>query len=185
MASGGMPIDGNGVLALPQQENRSAVREFYEDRGITDEIVLEHLTTKYFEFIDAILAQDEKKIEAMAEKRFATKVIANLSKVKANEMKFTREKGLVADIVKEDDTDYGALRANLISDNKEDYIINTILVKGVSVRRDENDCNYDYNLIKNLEDDGLKFYLHKYFTGHMHYYLHIRYEKHLQRLLEI
>jgi len=184
MASGGMPIDGNGVLALPKQ-SRIFVDEFYEKRGITHEAVQELLTEKYYDFIDAILAQDKEKIEAMAEKRFAEKVVANMSKVAGNEMQFNRERGLVSELVKEDDTDYGALRANLVSDIKEDYIIDTMIVKGVSVRRDENDCNYDYNLLRNLEDRGMKFYMHKYFSGHMHYYLHLRYDRHVQRLLEI
>ena len=175
MASGAMPIDGNGVLSLPKQE-RALVNEFYEHRGITHEAVQELLTEKYFDFIDAILAQDKEKIESMAEKRFAEKIIGNLSKVGANEMTFKRESGLVSDIVKEDDTDYGSLRANLVSDIKEDYIIDSMIIKGVSVHRDENDCNYDYNLLRNMENRGMKFYMHKYFSGHMHYYLHLKYE---------
>lgn len=60
-----------------------------------------------------------------------------------------------------------------------------MIVKGVSVHRDENDCNYDYNLQKNLDNQGMRFYMHKYFTGHMHYYLHLKYQQQLERLAEL
>jgi len=46
-----------------------------------------------------------------------------------------------------------------------------MIIKGVSADREENDCNYDYNKLKNMENQGMIFYMHKYFSGHMHYYL--------------
>lgn len=79
--------------------------------------------------------------------------------------------------MKKDNTDYGALRANLVSDNDKTYIIDNMIIKGISPVRSENDCNYDYDLLKNREQDGLRFYMHKYFSGHMHYYLHLKYEE--------
>jgi hypothetical protein len=72
-----------------------------------------------------------------------------------------------------------------VSDNEDTYIVDSMIIKGVSVNRDENDCNYDYNLLKNLESQGMRFYMHKYFTGHMHYYLHKKYQEQLKRLVEI
>jgi len=77
----------------------------------------------------------------------------------------------VSHLIKRDETDYGQLRGNLVSDIDEDYTVDSILVKGVSAHRHENDCNYDYNLIKNQDVNGMRFYMHKYFSGHMHYYL--------------
>ena len=34
MSGGAMPIDGNGVLALPKQPERNLINQFYEKRGI-------------------------------------------------------------------------------------------------------------------------------------------------------
>ena len=79
------------------------------------------------------------------------------------------------DKIKQDQTDYGALRGNLISDIKETYIVDQMIIKGVSPNREENQSNFDYNLHKEQEDDGYRFYLHKYFTGHEYYYLHCAY----------
>ena len=53
------------------------------------------------------------------------------------------------------------------------------------MNREENDCNYDYNLLKNMDNQGMRFYMHKYFSGHMHYYLMQKYEAHVKRLSEI
>jgi|TARA_B110000285_G_C15052120_1_gene577576 hypothetical protein len=39
MANDAMPIDGNGVLALPQQPPRNLVDEFYEKRNLSHEVV--------------------------------------------------------------------------------------------------------------------------------------------------
>jgi hypothetical protein len=63
--------------------------------------------------------------------------------------------------------------------------VDSIIIKGVSVNRDENDCNFDYNLLKNMDNQGMRFYMHKYFSGHMHYYLYNKYESHIKRLHEI
>ena len=39
MANDSMPIDGNGVLALPQQPPRNLVDEFYEKRNLSHDVV--------------------------------------------------------------------------------------------------------------------------------------------------
>jgi len=132
----------------------------------------EVLTDKFYSFIKALEEGDANKIRAMSEKRFGQEVVANLDMIKKNEIKFVKEDKAQ---IKSDSTDYGDLRANLTSDNNDTYIVDSLIVKGVSVIRSENDCNYDYNLQKNLDSKGMRFYMHKYFTGHMHYYLHLKY----------
>lgn len=72
-----MPIDGNGVLALPKQE-RILVNDFFEERGVTHEFVQELLTEFFFDFLKAIEDGDKEKIERMAERRFAARIIENL-----------------------------------------------------------------------------------------------------------
>ena len=107
----------------------------------------------------------------MAEKRFGEKMIENLPNIQKSEIKFERGAGKVQNLVKQDSRDFGVLRKNLISDIQEDYIVDSMIIKGVSADREENDCNYDYNKLKNMENQGMIFYMHKYFSGHMHYYL--------------
>ena len=84
-----------------------------------------------------------------------------------------------------DTTDFGDLRANLVSDNAETYVVDSFIIKGVSPNREENDCNYDYVGLKDLDNQGMRFYKHKYFTGHMTYYQHLKFKQHLERLEEI
>ena len=66
-------------------------------------------------------------------------------------------------IMNPDNRDYGEYRSNLVSDNDATYTIDTVLIKGVSQDREKNECNYDYNLVKDNEAIGMKFYMHKYF----------------------
>ena len=87
--------------------------------------------------------------------------------------------------VHKDQTDYGELRGNLVSDLDQDYIVDSMLIKGVSVNRDENDCNYDYVLLKDRDHLGMRFYQHKYFSGYQHYYQHLAYKQQLERINEI
>ena len=95
---------------------------------------------------------DEDKIRALAEKRFANQIIKNLPKIKSSQISFDKGPGKVSDLVKENNTDFGILRKNLISDINESYIVDSMIVKGVSANRDENDCNYDYNKIRKMEN---------------------------------
>lgn len=73
-----------------------------------------------------------------------------MEKLKKNEIKFHPKdiKGLK---IVEDNSEFGDLRQNLVSDMKESYIIDSMIIKGVSVIREENDCNFDYNLQKDLD----------------------------------
>lgn len=55
----------------------------------------------------------------------------------------------------------------------------------MSPNRDENDSNFDYQLMKELDSQGMRFYMHKYFVGWMHYYNHLEFRKELERFKEI
>ena len=48
-------------------------------------------------------------------------------------------------------------------------MIDTMLVKGLSVRREENHFNFDY-VVTNDEMFGVRNYQHKYFLGYNYYY---------------
>lgn len=185
MLNGHFPFDVNGVWALPQQPERPIVKKFLELRGVNYQLMHELLTEKFQVFLNAIVEQDQKKIQAMAEKRFAEKLISNLTQIKNKQVKYIPDRSLLADIIVPDSTDFGDLRGNLVSDNSSTYIVDSMIIKGVSVNRDENDCNYDYKLMKDRDHEGMRFYMHKYFSGHMHYYQHLRFKQHHEKLLEI
>ena len=122
----------------------------------------------------------------MTEKRFGAQIINNLDNI--NKQEFHLDRYNLRDMKKKvvaDSKDYGDLRANLVSDNRDTYIVDSMIIKGVSPRRDENDCNYDYVLEKGKDHMGMRFYMHKYFTGHMHYYLHVKYQQQVKRLVEL
>ena len=60
-----------------------------------------------------------------------------------------------------------------------------MLVRGLSVDREQNDCNYDYELNRSEESEGMRFYQHRYFTGYQNYYEHINYQEKLARIDEL
>ena len=86
----------------------------------------------------------------MAERNFSSKILDNLEKIHKNEFSFDQNEKAV--VKTSDTTNYGDLRSNLISDNTSSYIVDSMLIRGVSVNRDENDCNYDYHLEKANEN---------------------------------
>ena len=101
-------------------------------------------------------------------------------------IKFDRSKTEeVKRMVTEDDTDYGALRKNFISDIPESYIQDTIVVKGISADRDSNGSNADFQVAKGSEPEGIREYVHKYYTGYQLYYQHRDYEDELIALENI
>lgn len=145
MVNGHLPFDINGVWSFPQIPNRSLVEDYLQTRGIENDFLLEQLTNKFYTFTDAMLNDDEKTIEKMAEKRFAAKLLPNLKDVKQNKVKLVRDISLIEPLIKENTTNFGELRNNLISDNKDSYIVENILIKGISsLDRDQNYSNYDY-----------------------------------------
>jgi len=48
-----------------------------------------------------------------------------------------------------------------------------MLIKGVRFNREENDSNHDYMYVDANENQGLRFYLHKYFLGFHSYYMEV------------
>ena len=62
------------------------------------------------------MEQDEATVKAIAEQTFAEKVVANFPQIKESSLKFEPGNGQLGDLIKEDQTDYGALKSNLVSD---------------------------------------------------------------------
>ena len=59
-----------------------------------------------------------------------------------------------------------------------------MMIKGVRHNRDENDSNHDYVFVDTNENEGLRFYLHKYFIGFHPYYIVTKHEDHFKKNAE-
>ena len=66
------------------------VNHFLEHRGVSHEILLEHLNDKFHKFIEALMDGDKNKIESMTEKNFGEKLIQNLESFSKNDLKFVK-----------------------------------------------------------------------------------------------
>ena len=143
--------------------------------------MLDILRDRFYDFLDAVVSADEDKIKAMAEKRFADKIIFNLPSFKKAGLQFKRGQGL-CEIKSKSNEGLGENMAHQIT---EDYIVDQMLVRGLSVDREQNEANFDYELNRSQESDGFRFYQHKYFTGHDMYYQYLRYQDKLARVDEL
>jgi len=183
MVSDSFPLDVNGVHPLPELSQKPIIENFFETRGIENDFVLEFLSEKFYHVIKALCEGDKDTIANNTEKYFGEKLISNMDAIKKSGLKFDPSKGdEVKAFAVQDQTNYGALRKNFISDNEETYIVNTFLVRGVSSDRDSNGPNYDFQVSRTEGDLGIRNYLHKYFSGNTHYYQHLAYEKELEEL---
>lgn len=59
-------------------------------------------------------------------------------------------------------------------DDSKTFIIDKMMIKGVNFNRAENDNNMDYLLSEGGENDGMRYYIHRYFLGLHPYYLSLR-----------
>jgi hypothetical protein len=95
MLDGNFPFDVNGVWALPEQPERPIVSSFLEKRGVEYSLMNDILTEKFFTFTQALTEKDEGKIRAMAETRFADKLINSLGRIQNTDLKFEKDSSLV------------------------------------------------------------------------------------------
>lgn len=112
-------------------------------------------------------------------------MLKNIDGVKKSNLEWVKDPSSIQNKIVKDETDFHDLRGNLVSDNESTYIVDSQIIKGVSPHRHENDSNFDYVLMKNKDNEGMRFYMHKYFTGHMHYYQHLKFQQIHERLLKI
>ena len=125
MIDGHLPLDANGVLALPKQPERSIVTQFLDHRGVQHDLIRDYLSTKFFSFLKYIEAGDRAQILANSEARFGNKIVQNLDKISKNDFKLVERES---------------------PSESSDYIVDQMLIQGISVDRSLNDSNYDYHL---------------------------------------
>ena len=104
-------------------------------------------------------------LEKIVESRFLQKLKSRSDDL--NKFKFSYEKSSVEEMA------------------KDSYLIDQLLVKGVRFNRDENDNNHDYLYVDNQENEGLRFYLHKYFIGFHPYYMEVKNQEFYEKKIRV
>ena len=94
--------------------------------------------------MQALQAQDTEKIAKLTEERFAAKLLANQEASAGKEW-------------------FDFQRAEY--DIEKVTCVDKLLIKGVGVDRSTNEDQMDYSKISNLEQDGLRQYIHKFDLG--------------------
>lgn len=94
--------------------------------------------------LEGIVKKDSDLIERKVEAKFAEKLITKFE----NSQELSYQK----------------------SENINSFIADAIFVKGISANRSENDTNFDYLYVPEMEELGLRQYTHRYHSGLSHYY---------------
>ena len=115
---------------------------------MTDEILTNHFNSMFDSFLGNLAKRDYASLEKIMEKRFYEKLMSQKETLEKFEFNYEQTK----------------------EGEKESYLIDSLLVKGVYHDRSKNDTNHDYCYVDKYESLGLRFYLHKFFMGFTHYY---------------
>jgi hypothetical protein len=114
------------------------------------------------QFVQGVIKQDLSSVEKLTEKRLFKKLQEKNDELKKFNLNFQPTKVEEA--------------------SKSSYIIDQMLIKGVKSNRDDNDSNHDYMYVDTNENEGLRYYLHKYFLGFHPYYIEIKNEEFFNKL---
>jgi len=153
-----LPLDVDGTHILPKLPKREKWEIFLNHKQIDEDFMASKFHGMIQQFYTAIAQKDYDTLDSLSEKRFADRVKKATDEVntKSNKLEFTphetafEETGL----------------------DQRSYIFDKIFEKGVYFDREKNDSNYDYYLDSDLEQEGFRYYQHKYFAGYdNHYYL--------------
>ena len=112
--------------------------------------------TDLYENMKQYLSTNDKnyldKIEKDLEPTFFYKIKRFIENIKENKLEFFYDK-----------------KSSDVKENS--YIFHNILVKGVNVNRSLNGQPFDYIYIDNHENEGIRYYMHKFFAGYVQRYL--------------
>jgi hypothetical protein len=143
-----------------KSEDPQYVAKFLKEKNIEDQNLTDTLKVIYFDYYNSVAesftsGKNDKtknyeglnKIRPKLEPCLFDRTIAFLDYLKYNNMTFKVEK-------------------SQLPKEKEAYkIIEKLFIKGVKLNRYQNDEPNDYILIDSHEDEGIRYYLHKYLTG--------------------
>lgn len=161
MREGAIPIDKNGTLRLPKLPTRELVGDFMTARHLSDDLLMEHFHGMIQQMFNGIVNQDEEVLNKLAEPNLAKRLIAGSQKAKG--LKYTAPGDDAID---------------------KAYLIDKLFIKGVSVKREENDSNADYIALKDQEARGIRTYVHKFHLGLQPYYYKKVYEHEIMLLTD-
>lgn len=74
MCRGALPLDRAGTFALPKLPPRDLVSQYLDHHHITEEILKEHFTVMFQQFLQGVVNQDLKGVEKLTEKRLFKKL---------------------------------------------------------------------------------------------------------------
>ena len=154
MCKSALPLDRAGTLALPKLPERELVSQYMGHHHVSEEILSEHFSAMFQQFLSGLASKDYSKLEKIAERRFLDALTAKKDDLNKFQLKFTP--------------------STLDETAKSSYLVDSLLVKGIRHNREENDSNHDYMYVDTHENQGLRFYLHKYFLGFHPYYMEIK-----------
>lgn len=153
-----LPYDLEGTHLIPKLPGREKPELFLETKMIDEEFLAEKFHKMVVDFYTSMANQDFDKFPTLVENRLATKV------KKAAE--YNNNKGVNLSFEPSEKP-----QEERPMDEKS-YIFDKMFEKGVYIDRSKNDNNFDYYLDNKLENEGVRYYFHKYFTGYEnHYYL--------------
>eukprot|EP00347_Sterkiella_histriomuscorum_P000208 403376769 len=162
MCKGAFPLDKAGTHLLPKLPNRQLCDNLLSKKNLTEELLRDHFSGMFLNFVEQLANKNYEAVQKMTEKRLFEK----LSSQKENLEKFKLE-----------------FDVNKI-EGDESYIVDQILVKGVSQDRELNDQNIDYIYSNRYEGEGLRIYTHKYFIGYAPLYLQQHNEEEMKAIEE-
>lgn len=136
------------------------MQEYFIKRSISDDLLKEHFLGMISELFSGIAAKDEQAVRKVTETTFADKLIEQFASRKT-EVKYTKPADDAID---------------------KCYLIDKLFIQGISTHRHLNDWNTDYVVQKDLEQKGLRTYLHKFHLGYMPYYFKRDYQQQYERL---
>ena len=137
-------------MKLPQIPPRDFVRKYLTDKKIEEDTLREYLYDNVLmKFMEALGSQDQEAMRQVAEKTFADKIVSEMASLKGNNLRYTKAGELKPDSV---------------------YLLDKLFLKGVSADRSINGTNFDYVVVSQNEQVGLKQYVHKFNLGFQRYY---------------
>lgn len=74
MCRGALPLDRAGTFSLPKLPQRLLVSEYLEHHHISEDILKEHFTVMFQQFLEGVIKQDLQKVEKLTNSRLFKKL---------------------------------------------------------------------------------------------------------------
>jgi len=152
----GLPWNINETKLLDRLPQKVFISEFLNAKMVTDKEIMQKLTENFTQFLTAMSYKNSEKLMHLCEQNFAQKILSNL-------------KALPEIPIYEPDN------------NISGRVIDHLFIKGVNINRSENGYNFDYALIKDLEEDGIRYFIHKVLLNFNEHNMEHEYENEIKK----